>query len=134
MLSKSWPGLLWLSSSISWTDRVILSVAVVLVGWSYSYYWKGEGQLAREAIIFSPGQVPQQIGLDIPRHLVIRGRLGDSVIEIAQGKIRFTASPCQGKQCIHAGWLSVKGDFAACLPNQVSIQLDGETKFDALAY
>ena len=61
--------------------------------------------------------------------------LGDSILEVEAGRIRFHASPCRGQQCIHSGWLSRAGDFAACLPNRVSVALvSAGTRYDAISY
>lgn len=134
MLLKRWKWFLWLKSSTSLTDRMILIIAVMFVGWSYFYYWKSNGQSATYAMIFSPYQAPQRIMLNVSQRLSIQGRVGQSVIEVVPQQIRFVASPCQGKQCVHAGWLRGEGELAACLPNQVSIGLYGDGKFDAVAY
>ncbi len=73
--------------------------------------------------------------LNQARELHIHGPLGDSLISIAQGKVRFKQSPCNNQYCVHQGWLARAGQVAVCLPNQVSIQLIGERKpYDSLNY
>lgn len=73
--------------------------------------------------------------LNQARELHIHGPLGDSIISIAQGEVRFKQSPCNNQYCVHQGWLARAGQVAVCLPNQVSIQLIGESKpYDSLNY
>lgn len=73
--------------------------------------------------------------LDQSRELHIHGPLGESHISINQGKVRFKQSPCNNQYCVHQGWLHRTGQVAVCLPNQVSIQLIGESKpYDSLNY
>ena len=79
-----------------------------------------------------PGQI---IDLTPDRQLDIAGPLGNSRIEINDGKARFLDSPCRGKVCIHAGWLEQAGETVACLPNRISIQLiGGHPEFDAVNF
>lgn len=104
-------------------DKIILLLALGFLSWLYWTYWfKTSHNQAEYAIISSPYQT-KRVELHIPQHLLIQGRLGNSRVEIQSGKIRFTHSPCRNKYCIHSGWLTTSGEFAACLPNQVSIQL-----------
>jgi hypothetical protein len=117
-------------------DRIIILLAFLLLGWLYLHYWRISSQPASYAWIFTPFQPPQKVSLQHSQRLQVRGRLGESLIEIDAGRIRFHASPCPGKQCIHAGWLSRGGELVTCLPNQVSIELHSaeENEFDAIAY
>jgi hypothetical protein len=117
-------------------DRIILSIALLLLVWLYMRYWIGGMQPTDYALILVANQAPILVDLQRPQQIPIQGRLGESLIEVAQGHIRFIASPCRNKYCIHAGWLAKGGDFVACLPNQVSIELHrAETaEFDAIVY
>lgn len=117
-------------------DRIIIGLALMLIVWLYLRYWITGSQPADYAIILVTNHAPQRIPLQHPQLLHLQGSLGESLIEVVPGQIRFLASPCRGKQCIHAGWLTKGGDFMACLPNQVSIELhSAETaEFDAIAY
>ncbi len=77
----------------------------------------------------------QPLPLDQDRVLHVRGRLGVSTIEIHQGAVRFLDSPCHGKLCIRSGWQRHAGDFAACLPNRVSLLVRGpDRRFDSINF
>lgn len=103
-------------------DLLVLLLAAVLVGGLYGRYWTPASE-AGAALITVAGQAPRQVSLDRSRDLQVQGALGPSRLELAPGRIRFTESPCRGKHCIHQGWLSHGGGFAACLPNRVAVQL-----------
>jgi hypothetical protein len=121
--------------SLTPSDKLILSLALIAVAWSYQHYWRWHEEAAEYAMIFVDQQTPFKVSLREDRLVRVNGRLGESLLQVAEGKIRFIASPCQGKQCIHAGWLHEGGDFAACLPNHVSIELQGEhAHFDSIVY
>ena len=58
--------------------------------------------------------------------LVIRGKDGiELTLEVTDGRIRFRQSGCPDKICVHSGWLSKKGQTAACLPAGVSVRIEG---------
>ena len=62
------------------------------------------------------------------RTLTIAGPLGATTVEIQAGKARITASPCPGKQCVRAGWVTETGGIAACAPNRVAIRIIGNSE------
>lgn len=69
------------------------------------------------------------------RMVRVAGVLGDTVIEIRDGRVRVVASPCSQKLCLRAGWLESAGDATACVPNKVSVALLGEDRrFDAINF
>ncbi len=117
-------------------DRLIIGLAIALLVWLYMRYWITERPDADYALILAANQAPKQVDLQHTQQISIQGSLGESLIEVSKGRIRFIASPCRHKQCIHAGWLTAASDFVACLPNQVSIELHRTqtAKFDAIAY
>jgi hypothetical protein len=73
--------------------------------------------------------------LNQQRDIHVKGTIGNATISIMNGKARFAQSPCHNQYCVHQGWLSRSGQAAICLPNQVSLELVGETKhYDSLNY
>lgn len=121
----------------TFADQVIFIVALVFLSWLYWHYWIVGGlQFLHYAIIFTPDHARQSIDLNKDQIITVAGYLGESIIEVSQGRIRFIASPCRGKYCIHAGWLTHRGSFVTCLPNRVSIALGGydASQLDAIAY
>ena len=46
------------------------------------------------------------------------------IVEVKNGKARVVSSNCPDKICVHTGWVSECGHFAACLPNGVILLLD----------
>lgn len=120
--------------SITHADAVVLALALALLPYLYLHYW-GDATQGTEARILVGGKEVALISLRQDQSLAIPGRLGASRFEIHDGKIRFVASPCRGKQCVHSGWLSLSGEFAACLPNGISVQVVGnDPRFDAINF
>lgn len=115
-------------------DAVVVGLAAALVGASWAALWSGGGP-AEFVQVAAPGQPEQRHELAADATFSVRGRLGDSRLEIRDGQVRFIDSPCVGRQCIHTGWLSRSGQVAACLPNGVVIEVaGGEREFDAISF
>ncbi len=118
-------------------DRLIIGFAFLFLFWLYQLYWTNSKESSDYALIYVMNQAPIQVDLQHPQTVTVQGRLGESQIEVKTGEIRFISSPCHNKFCLHAGWLKTNGDFVACLPNQVSIELHNhrkDTKFDSVVY
>lgn len=60
---------------------------------------------------------------------------GNVTFKVENGAIAFVESDCPHKECMKAGWLKLPGASAACLPNGVSVTVEGESEsgVDAIA-
>lgn len=115
-------------------DAIALAALSIWVFSSYLLFWPDQ-ETATNLMIAGPDQSPQAHSLNHDGLIRINGALGPSTIQIETGKARFAASPCAGKHCLHAGWLSDSGDVAACLPNGVMIFLQGhDSRYDSINF
>ena len=115
-------------------DWIVLLLAITLLPTLYLHYWGGQGP-ATAVRISANDQQDITLPLSDNRRLSVHGPLGDSVIEIHNGRVRFVSSPCRGKQCIHSGWLSHSGELAACLPNGIMVSVIGrKPRFDSINF
>lgn len=123
-------------NKLTLADSAIILIAMIGLFWLYARYWTAENTQADYALVMVDQAAPLKITLDHPHLVTVRGPLGDNILQVERGKIRVITSPCKGKQCIHAGWLHTSGDFTACLPNRVSIEVHSNTEehFDEIAY
>ena len=115
-------------------DVVVLMAALILLAFLYTKFW-GDATRGEQARILVGGKEFSVVSLHQNQRLNIPGTLGVSTLEIHTGRIRFAASPCHGKQCVHTGWIALGGEVAACLPNRISVQVIGrEPRFDAINF
>jgi len=113
----------WLNSWLTRGDWLVLGAALLLVPGLYAAYWHGSGQ-GLEARVWVDGKPWARLDLFHVQHLDVPGVLGVSHLEIGNGQVRFTDSPC------HEG-----GDVAACLPNRVSVQIMADDpRFDSINF
>ncbi len=115
-------------------DKFVLSGAVLLIIWSYFFFWAGGGALGQQASVLLKGVAMKTLSLKHYQILEIDGLLGKSRIEVRDGAIRFVTSPCKGKQCIHAGEINKSGQIIACLPNGLSLVVEGGMQYDAINF
>lgn len=95
--------------------------------------WNGE--LADKAVIRSGGKVYREVPLARDQQIEVPGPLGVSIISIEKRKARISSDPSPRQYCVRQGWLQQAGEIALCLPNQVSVELEGsKRKYDSLNY
>ena len=115
-------------------DQILILLAVCAMPFLYIHLWFSD-EPARLVQIQNGSDTPIFETLQPDRMLRIAGPLGESIIEVSNGRIRFASSPCTTKVCVHSGWLTNAGEFAACLPNRISLTLVGlEPRFDAINF
>ena len=57
--------------------------------------------------------------------VVVSGPLGDTVVRIHESRAWVESSPCENQTCVAAGLLTRQGQWAACLPNNVLLIIEG---------
>ena len=113
-------------------DFLILALAAAIVGASYGAFWSDRAEGDR-AIVSVGRETVAQLSLADEGRVPVKGILGESILEVRDGRVRFLASPCPGRYCIHTGWISLTGQVAACLPNGVVVEVEGGVReFDAI--
>ena len=114
-------------------DWLVIFICLIAVIFMFQQFWSFLP--ASKLKIRQGNQVIGTYDLNQTRELTIHGHLGDTLITISQGKVRFKQSPCNNQYCVHQGWLSHAGQIAICIPNQISLQLMGaKTSYDSLNY
>ncbi len=114
-------------------DILLLLLAILALPFVYLHYW--QPTTAGTTVRIMRGEtLVRELALNKDQKISVDGPLGVSRLQIKDGKIRFTDSPCTGKVGIHAGWLSHSGDFTACLPNRISIEIMGPGQYDSMNF
>jgi len=115
-------------------DYIVVIFAFIMLPYLYMKYWQAPVQGETAQILIGTDK-KMEVSLDTDRQFSVEGPLGTSLIEVHEGKVRFVDSPCRGKQCVHSGWLQQTGDFAACLPNHISVAILGHDHvYDAINF
>lgn len=117
------------------TDKILilLMIAVSLVGAAVLHL----PTVPRDdsvAVIKVQGETVQTVDLNAAggHRIPTEGVLGNSVLEVREGRIRMMASPCPDKLCIDQGWASKPGQSIVCVPNAVSVTIQGNGGVDSI--
>lgn len=114
-------------------DQLLLIVMLIGIGVLFRQYWTPPRQ-ATQAVVSGPQQ-RLDLDLNADTRVHIHGPLGDSIIEVVDGAVRFVSSPCRHQICVRSGWHHSAGAVAACVPNRISVVLSGgQSEFDAISY
>ncbi len=74
--------------------------------------------------------------LDSDTTVGFHGPIGTTYVEIKDGAARVMSSPCREQICVNSGTHSSAGDWTACLPNRIFLEVTGpdESEIDILSY
>ena len=108
-------------------DFIIMALVLVLAGIIFAFFApRGSGEYA---VITKDGKQIYKVNLNSALRTY---EIDNVVIEIGNGHAAFVSSDCPDKVCIHSGKLSVAGQVAACVPNKISLTIEGQGDIDAL--
>jgi hypothetical protein len=115
-------------------DWLILLFSLVLIPLSWSMTKHQQDSSSAIEISVSDKQTTTY-SIKKDQKIKIAGDIGESIIEIDDGKVRFSSSPCSAKICILSGWHQHSGDHIVCLPNKLSVSLlSQEDRFDGINF
>ncbi len=114
-----------------WLTATLGAVLVILLAW---FAWHTDA--ATHVRIYQSGKLFAELDLMANRTMQVPGPLGETTVQIAQGRVRIAADPSPRQYCVKAGWLTETGQTAICLPNRTSIELTGSRAraYDSLSY
>ena len=119
-----------LKGKIKAADILIILAAIALTGFSaFSVYMKPRNTV--QVLIESHTQ-KWIFPLDAEETIPVEGPLGSTIVRIHNNQAWVESSPCENKICVAAGHLHERGEFAACLPNNVLVMIEGSDDIEKL--
>lgn len=113
-------------TSIRIFDGIILGVIIfIILGISFFLYTRPHSSAV--LVVKSPSGT-WMYQLDTDRRISIPGQNGETLIEIKSGRVMVLNSSCPKKTCTTGKPLERAGDWNACLPNRVFLNIEGEQK------
>lgn len=103
---------------------IILFILLIAAAAAGIVLMSGAGAAGSVAVVRVDGKITRQVDLSVDQTF----RVGDVRLQVRDGAIAFIESDCRDKVCIHAGWLKSPGSSAACLPNRVSVTVEGASE------
>lgn len=115
-------------------DIIIILLALGLTFFlAYTSYIKPQGRT--QVLIRGQGR-EWTFQMDTQESVVVSGPIGDTVVKIQGNHAWVESSPCENQTCVAAGAIARNGQWAACLPNNVLliIQGTGDEDIDAITW
>lgn len=118
-------------------DIVFVLIFLIVIFLSFFNLFSKKNEKAAELFVQTPSE-KFIYSLSKDGIYKFKGLLGESSIQVESGKAKFIDSPCENKNCIQSGEISTHGQWAACLPNGIfiNINIEGKSKesgFDAVS-
>ncbi len=104
-------------------DRGILGL--LLIGLAFSFYFFAPGERGARVVVEREGKVIYTAPLGGDRTARLQGPLGETVLQIHQGRVCILDSPCRRKVCLAMGEVSGSGEVLACVPNELLVRIEG---------
>jgi hypothetical protein len=109
------------------TDRVtaadtLLFIILIVISVTGLVFIKEVLPKGTDAIIEVDGKAEYSVPLYEEKVIEVEGVKGVTVVELKDGKVRITDSPCPDKLCVKQGWID-RGAIV-CLPNRVIVRTD----------
>ncbi|MCH5294353.1 MAG: NusG domain II-containing protein [Treponema sp.] len=109
--------------SVRRADIIILAVFALAV--FLSFFRLRSGKSSSPRLIIMSGGTEMVYSMRSDGTYRVPGALGESVIQVRDGKAFFEDSPCPNKTCVQGGPVFRANDWRACLPNDVFIRIEG---------
>jgi hypothetical protein len=110
-------------------DYLILALGLALVA---GLWLHRAGSLDGRVLIRLDGRLFAEASLRLDRVITVPGPLGESRVEIRDGKVRVAVDPSPRQLCVKQGWIP-PGGAAVCLPNRVAVE-NAAAGYDSLNY
>jgi len=107
---------------------IILITALTVITGLKAY---GRGANSLNVVVRGPDKT-WIFPLEAEERVSVAGSIGETLVEIRNGRAAIVSSPCNGQTCVAAGEINKNGQWAACLPNRVFILVEGAAETDAI--
>jgi len=105
-------------------DVVIILLAIGVTGSSaFAAYIKPQN--TTQVLIQGADDQQWIFPLDAEETVNVKGPLGTTVVRIHDNEAWVESSPCKNQICVAMGHAKSKGDWVACLPNNVFLMVEG---------
>lgn len=111
----------WLRALTTADQILVICLITAVIG---TFIWQVRAEQGGRVLVRSVGD-EQSYPLSVEHSLRVVGPLGESLVEIAGGKVRIAASPCRHQVCVRRGWIDRRGDVSVCLPNELVLVIEG---------
>lgn len=99
---------------------------LLITGFLSLFLYSGGQSQGAYGVIESQGNAGRRLDLSSDQEVSVSGPLGETVVEVKDGRIRVKRSPCPHQVCVKMGFKGTDGDVVACVPNRVVVRVTGD--------
>ena len=107
---------------------VIVCTLLIVVSLFVWFFYENNAEKGQKAVIYVGSQAVKTLPLSEDTEFKISD--ADMLIKIENGCAYIKESDCKCKTCIGFGKISKAGQSALCLPNKVTVVIEGEGEID----
>ena len=120
----------------NWIKVPDIIIILVVLGLTFSTVYTAYIKPQGNSQILIRGQGSEwTFPVDSSETVVVEGFLGKTIVRIENNQTWVESSPCFNQTCVASGVITRQGQWAACLPNNVLLMIQGikDDDFDAVA-
>jgi hypothetical protein len=106
----------------------ILDIILILTAAAFTFFFAYKAYMEPQEssrVLIRSQEGEWTFPLDAEETVIASGPLGNTVIRIHDNYAWVESSPCQNQTCVAAGTVHRYGNWAACLPNNVLLIIEG---------
>ena len=112
---------------------IVLLIVLAAVGIALALF-SMRGTVGQKVVVSVNGKEYGVYSLDVDREVTIEHDGHINKFSISAGEVQMTEASCPNHDCIHMGKISKTNQTIVCLPNRVSITIEGgESDVDVIA-
>lgn len=105
-----------------WADLGLIGLLLIVAGVLYLVFVLGSGS-GQWAIVCVDGEEIARYSLLEEGSFPVNG--GTNILHIEGGRACLTDANCPDKLCVKQGWIEYTGQRITCLPNHLTVSLEG---------
>jgi hypothetical protein len=94
----------------------------------------GENSGGKKIIIYKGEIAIIEMPINKDKSISLKPHGVHMIVEIKDKKVRVASSDCLQQICVRKGWTGLVHDSIICMPNHVTISIEGDVGYDALSH
>lgn len=113
---------------------LLLGILLLVLGFGTLALLQGFAMPGESVAVSVDGQLYGVYSLSENQTVEIDSANGHNTMEIKNGQVSIVAADCPNKDCMEFGSISKTNQTILCLPNKVSVKINGKSDLDSVSY
>lgn len=113
---------------------IVLGIILLALGFGVLALLQAFAIPGKTVTVFADGELYGTYSLYENRIVEIESDKGHNTMEICDGQVAMIDANCPNKDCMKFGSISETNQTIICLPNKVSLKINGESDLDAITH